>query len=94
MIWTDVAAVVVDLLAEDARTDAAAVRAQLAAAGEGWPIDSLLLVEVLQRVEERFGVTVPETVAAARTFTSVVAFSQMVAEAAAASAGAAGGGAA
>ena len=79
----EVAQVVLELLAEDAGRSVDEVRATLDAVGQGWPIDSLLVVEILQRVEERFAVRVPETVEASRTFTSVKAFSSMIAKVAA-----------
>lgn len=82
--WHDVADVVFELLGEDAGRTGDQVASALAAAGEGWPVDSLLLVEILQRVEERFAVRVPETAEAARSFTSVRAFSELIAGAVAA----------
>lgn len=84
--WQDVADVVIELLAEDAGRSPDEVRASLGVAG-GWPIDSLLLVEVLPRVEARFGVKIPETVEAARAFGTVQAFAEMVAAAASGAAG-------
>lgn len=84
--WQDVADVVIELLAEDAGRSSEEVRAGLGAAG-GWPIDSLLLVEVMPRVEDRFGVKIPETADAARAFGSVQAFAEMVAGVAAEAAG-------
>jgi acyl carrier protein len=89
--WQDVADVVFALLGEDAGRTAEEIASALAAAGEGWPVDSLLLVEILQRVEQRFAVRVPETVEAARSFNSVRAFSEMVAAAVAAAGQAASG---
>ncbi len=84
--WQTVADVVIALLAEDAGRTPDEVRGALAAAGDGWPIDSLLLVEILQRVEETFAMSAPETVEAARSFTSVKAFSEMIAAVAASAA--------
>lgn len=92
MTWQNVADVVIALLAEDAGRTPDEVRGALAAAGAGWPVDSLLVVEILQRVEETFAVRVPETVEAARSFTSVKAFSEMIATVAASAAQAAQGG--
>ena len=74
----DIVTVIIDLIAVDAHRDPAELRAELEALGEELPIDSLLAVEVLARVEEEFGVRVPPTVQTSRNFRSVRRFAQAI----------------
>lgn len=79
----EVADFVLELLAEQLQTDVEQLREELAAGGPEMPIDSYLLVEVMARVEKRFGVRVPESTTAAAAFSSVASFVQMIASLAA-----------
>lgn len=74
----EVADVLVELLAEDAGMAPEEVRIALTAGGPAWPVDSLLIVEILQKVEDRFGVRIPETKEAAAACSSVRAFAAVV----------------
>ena len=53
--------IIVELLAEQAGRDPAELRRELQEEGEELPIDSLLAAEVVARVEERHGVSLPAT---------------------------------
>jgi len=77
----DVIDIVVELLAEERDISAEAMLAELTAAGEDLPIDSLLLQEILVRVEDRFGVQLPDTVETARSMASVRTFAQAIVDA-------------
>src|SRR6266487_2605276 len=74
----EVVDVVVDLLAEEEGRSAGEVMAELAASGADLAIDSLRIVEILTRVEERYGVHLPADPAIARTTRSVLSFAQVV----------------
>ncbi|MGL5825262.1 MAG: acyl carrier protein [Nocardioides sp.] len=74
----DIEDVIVDLLAEDAGTSPADLRALLELEGPGLPVDSLLAVEVLVRVEARFGVQLPTTQVTADAMKSVAEFAKVV----------------
>lgn len=71
--------VIVELLAEEAGTTVAAKRAALEDGGPTLPIDSLLLVEIVQVLEDRVGISVPEDMETAKTMGSVRAFAQHLA---------------
>jgi acyl carrier protein len=77
----EVVDVVVELLAEERGISAEEMLAELTAAGDDLPIDSLLLQEILVRVEERFGIELPDTVETARSMASVLIFAQTVVDA-------------
>ena len=79
---SDVVDVVVKLLAAERDISAEAMMAELAADGDMLPIDSLLLQEILARVEEQFEVQLPDTVETARSMASVRAFAQAIVDAA------------
>ena len=70
--------VIVELLAEDGGVNPADLRRQLEEKGPGLPIDSLLAVEVLVRVEQRFGVQLDASPATAEAMQSVAAFASTV----------------
>lgn len=70
--------VIIDLLAEDGGVNPADLRLQLKEQGPGLPIDSLLAVEVLVRVEQRFGVQLVANLATAEAMQSVTAFAATV----------------
>lgn len=70
--------VVVRLLAEERQEPEADTRAWLEEAGREMPIDSLLIVEILARVEEECGVRIPADADAARSMRSVRTFAETV----------------
>ncbi|WP_436776754.1 acyl carrier protein [Yinghuangia sp. YIM S09857] len=57
------------------------VRQSLEEAGRELPVDSVLIVEILTRVEERYGVTIPADAQAASSTRSVRSFARTVLEA-------------
>lgn len=73
--------VIIELLAEDGGVNPADLRLQLEEQGPGLPIDSLLAVEVLVRVEQRFGVQLDANPATAAAMQSVAAFASTVRDA-------------
>lgn len=75
----EIESVIVELLAEEAGTTGAAQRALLEDGGPALPIDSLLLVEIVQVLEDRIGISVPEDLETAKTMGSVRAFAQHLA---------------
>ncbi|WP_329546453.1 acyl carrier protein [Streptomyces sp. NBC_01356] len=77
----DVVEVIVELLAAERDISAEAMMAELSAGGDTLPIDSLLLQEILVRVEERFDVQLPDTVETARSMASVHTFAQAIVDA-------------
>jgi acyl carrier protein len=74
----EVVDVVVDLLAEEEGQPAPDVMAELAASGADLIIDSLRLVEILTRIEERYRVVLPADPVIARSTRSVLSFAQAV----------------
>ncbi|WP_436988196.1 phosphopantetheine-binding protein [Streptomyces sp. enrichment culture] len=72
---------VIDFLAELEERPAQEVRTELEAAGSDLPVDSVLIVEVLTRVEERYGIAIPADAQAARATRSVRAFAGAVLDA-------------
>jgi acyl carrier protein len=73
--------VVVDLLAEEEGRPAREVMAELAASGADLAIDSLRIVEILTRLEQRYGVLLPADPVIARSTRSVLGFAQAVVDA-------------
>lgn len=75
----DIEDVIIELLAEDGGTNPADLRAQLEEqGGASLPVDSLLAVEVLARVEVRFGVQLPNIQATADAMKSVAEFAAAI----------------
>jgi acyl carrier protein len=74
----EVVDVVVDFLAEVEERSARDVMAELAANGAELSIDSLRIVEILTRVEKRYGVLLPADPVMARSTRSVLSFAQAV----------------
>jgi acyl carrier protein len=70
--------VILELLSEDLHTGRTELREQLLRVGAEMPIDSLLLVEIVVRVEKRFGVRVVETAESARALRSVTGFADLI----------------
>jgi acyl carrier protein len=79
---SDVIDIVVRLLAEERQESEADIRVWLEEAGPDMPIDSLLIVEILARVEEECGVRIPADADAARSMRSVRTFAEAVVAAA------------
>ena len=74
----DITEIVIGLLAEDSGVSAGVLRAELEAAGPELPVDSLLVAEVLTRVEGACGVSIQVDTAAARSTRSVLTFARTV----------------
>ena len=70
----DIADIVIGFLAAESDVPADQLRAELEAAGEGLPVNSLLVVEVLTKVEAACSVRLPVTKAVAMSTRSVLAF--------------------
>ncbi len=70
----DIIDIVIGFLAAESDVPADQLRADLEAAGEGLPVNSLLVVEVLTKVEAACGVRLPVTKAVAMSTRSVLAF--------------------
>jgi acyl carrier protein len=68
----------IELLAEEAKCSPDEMRQSLEEGGGDLPIDSILLVEVVARVEERYGVHLPTTLETAQNLQSVRDFAAMV----------------
>ena len=74
----DIEDLTIELLAEEAKCSPGEMRQRLEEAGSDLPIDSILLVEVVVRVEDRYGVHLPTTLDTARNLRSVRDFAVMV----------------
>ncbi|MET7540051.1 acyl carrier protein [Streptomyces sp. NPDC005507] len=70
--------IVITFLAEQQDRAVEDVYEELAARGEELPVDSVLVMEILARVEEHFGVSVPADAEAGRSLRSVWAFAETV----------------
>jgi acyl carrier protein len=70
----EIVGIVIGLLAEKAGVPADQMRADLEAAGLELPVDSILIAEILSRVEEACGARIPADAEAARSTGSVTAF--------------------
>jgi acyl carrier protein len=74
----EIAGIVIGLLADKAGVPADQMRADLEATGPGLPVDSVLIAEILSRVEEACGARVPADAEAARSTGSVMALARTV----------------
>lgn len=74
----EIADLVIGLLAEKAGIPAGQMRAQLEAEGPELPVDSVLIVEVLSKVQEACGARIPVNAETARSTGSVMAFARTV----------------
>jgi len=74
----DIEDLTIELLAKEAKCSPGEMRQRLGEAGGDLPIDSILLVEVVVRVEDRCGVHLPTTLETARNLRSVRDFAVMV----------------
>ncbi|MFI5882041.1 phosphopantetheine-binding protein [Streptomyces sp. NPDC051554] len=72
---------IIDFLAELEDRSPQEVRAYLEANGPDLPVDSVLIVEILTRIEERYGIAIPADAQAARATRSVRAFAGAVLDA-------------
>lgn len=77
----DIVSVVIEFLAELQGKDAAEVRAELEGGGAELPVDSLLIVEILTRIEERYVISIPADRQSAQATRSVHAFARAVLDA-------------
>ncbi|SMF86226.1 MULTISPECIES: phosphopantetheine-binding protein [unclassified Streptomyces] len=77
----DIVSVVIEFLAELQEKTAAEVRADLEDGGAELPVDSLLIVEILTRIEERYSIAIPADRQSAQATRSVQAFARAVQEA-------------
>lgn len=78
MTKEDIEWLIVELIAQDNGQVAADLLEDLSAEGEHLPVDSLLAAEVLARVEERCGVSLPTDAETAKALRSVKSFAQAV----------------
>ena len=74
----DIEDLTIGFLAEEAKCSPAEMRQCLEEGGGALPIDSILLVEVVVRVEEHCGVQLPTTLETAQNLRSVRDFAAMV----------------
>ncbi|MEU6071050.1 acyl carrier protein [Streptomyces sp. NPDC047082] len=70
--------IVIDFLAEHQDRPRSDVYEELAAQGQDLPVDSVLIMEILARIEQHFDVTIPADAEAGRSLRSVWAFSETV----------------
>ncbi|MFG2925591.1 acyl carrier protein [Streptomyces sp. NPDC048305] len=70
--------IVIGLLAEHQNRPREDVYEELAFGGRHLPVDSVLVMEILARVEKRFGVKVPADAEAGRSLRSVWTFAETV----------------
>lgn len=75
---TEVEDLIIELLAANAGRDPADLRAELANAGAELPVDSLLAVEVLNRVQEVCAVRLSANEETARAMRSIRAYALVV----------------
>ncbi|WP_329421287.1 acyl carrier protein [Streptomyces sp. NBC_01268] len=69
---------IVEFLAELQDRDPDELRMELEEASEELSVDSILIVEILTRIEERYGISVPADEEAARSTRSVRTFATTV----------------
>jgi acyl carrier protein len=72
--------VLIELLAEQDGTEVASLRAELRAAGEGLPVDSLDMFDVLADFRKRTGITIDKKNLRRNTMRSVEAFAEFATE--------------
>lgn len=74
----DIEDLIIELLAEAEGSDLAEMRQRLEEAGDNLPFDSVLVAEVVVRVEERCGVQMPTSEEVARCLGSVRDFAAVI----------------
>ncbi|MGW1532544.1 acyl carrier protein [Streptomyces aureus] len=72
--------IVIDFLADHQDRPVQDAYEELASRGTDLPVDSVLIMEILARVEEHFGVRIPADAEAGRSLRSVWAFAETVHE--------------
>lgn len=77
-LQSEIETYIIGLLAADQGRDPNEVRAELTATGPEMPYDSILLVELMTRVSERYGVRFNATYATALDMRSVRSFAERV----------------
>ncbi|KUF19235.1 acyl carrier protein [Streptomyces silvensis] len=77
----DITTLVIDFIAEHEGVSPDELRAELEQGGRELPVDSLLVVEILTRIEERYHVAIPADREAAQATRSVRAFAAAVLDA-------------
>lgn len=77
----DIVTLIIEFLAELQEKTAPEVRAELEDGGAELPVDSLLIVEILTRVEERYSIAIPADRQSAQATRSVQAFARAVRDA-------------
>ncbi|MEU9213404.1 acyl carrier protein [Streptomyces sp. NPDC048415] len=70
--------IVIDFLADHQDRPGQDVYEELAARGQDLPVDSVLIMEILARIEQHFEVRVPADAEAGRSLRSVWAFAETV----------------
>lgn len=70
--------IVIDFLAEHQERPSQDAYEELAARGQELPVDSVLIMEILARIEQHFEVRVPADAEAGRSLRSVWAFAETV----------------
>lgn len=74
----DIEWLIIELLAEDSGVEPGDLWDELAELGVTMPVDSLLAVEILTRIEERTGVELSTTAENARALRSVKSFAEVI----------------
>ncbi|MEU9015713.1 acyl carrier protein [Streptomyces sp. NPDC048479] len=74
----EIVEIVIAFLAEYQQRPMEDVHEELAAKGQDLPVDSVLVMEILARVEDHFGVSVAADAEAGRSLRSVWAFAETV----------------
>jgi acyl carrier protein len=74
----EIVEIVIAFLAEYQKRPVGDLHEELAAKGQELPVDSVLVMEILTRIEERFGVSIPADAEAGRSLRSVWAFAETV----------------
>ncbi|WP_167368176.1 phosphopantetheine-binding protein [Streptomyces agglomeratus] len=70
--------IVIDFLAEHQGRPSQELYEELAARGQDLPVDSVLVMEILARIEQYFKVRIPADAEAGRSLRSVWAFAETV----------------
>jgi acyl carrier protein len=70
--------IVIDFLAEYQDRPSQVVYEELAARGQNLPVDSVLIMEILARIEQHFEVSIPADADAGRSLRSVWTFAETV----------------
>ncbi|MEU0509146.1 phosphopantetheine-binding protein [Amycolatopsis sp. NPDC006125] len=74
----EVEELILELLAEETDTDPESLREELLAEGSDMPFSSVVLVQFVVELEQRYGVRVPDSTVAANALRSVSTFAQLI----------------